>query len=42
VRHARPGDVFCTVHRDAINGVMMDILQHTEPYHVTKERIEEA
>jgi hypothetical protein len=42
VRRARPDDVFCTVHRDAINGVMMGILHHTEPYHVTKEQIEEA
>jgi len=42
VRRARPRDVFCTVHRDAINGVMMGILHHTEPYHVTKEQIEEA
>jgi hypothetical protein len=41
-RRARPDDVFCTVHRDAINGVMMGILHHTEPYHVTKEQIEEA
>lgn len=42
VRRARPGDLFCTVHRDAINGVMMGILHHTEPYHVTKEQIEKA
>ncbi len=42
VRRARPDDVFCTIHRDAINGVMMGILHHTEPYHVTKEQIEEA
>ncbi len=42
VRRARPDDVFCTVHRDAINGVMMGILHHTEPYHVTKEQVEEA
>jgi hypothetical protein len=42
VRRARPSDVFCTVHRDAINGVMMGILHRTEPYHVTKEEIEEA
>lgn len=41
-RTAGTGDMFCTVHRDAINGVMMGILHHTEPYHVTKEQIGEA
>jgi hypothetical protein len=42
VRRARAGDILCTVHRDAINGVMMGILHHSEPYHVNKEQIEEA
>jgi hypothetical protein len=41
-RRARPDDVFCTVHRDAINGVMMGVLHHTQPYHVTKEQTDEA
>ena len=41
-RGARAGDILCTVHRDAIDGVMMGILHHSEPYHVTKEQIEEA
>jgi len=42
VRNARAGDVFCSAHRDAINGAMMGILHHSEPYHVTKEAIKEA
>ena len=42
VRRARAGDVLCNAHRDAINGVTMGILHHSEPYHVTKQQIEEA
>jgi hypothetical protein len=42
LRRARRGDILCTVHRDAVNGVVMGILHHSEPYHATKEQIEEA
>jgi hypothetical protein len=42
VRRARAGDIFCTSHRDAINGVMMGILHHSEPYHVNQAQIEET
>jgi len=42
VLRACPDDLFCMVHRDAIDGVMMGIFHHIEPYNVTKEQIEEG
>jgi hypothetical protein len=42
VRQARAGDIFCTVHRGAIDGVVMGIHHHSEPYHVSKKQTEKA
>lgn len=41
-QHARPGDIFCAIRRDAIDGVMMGILHDGERHQVNKTQIEEA
>jgi hypothetical protein len=41
-RRTRRGDLFCTRHRDILNGAIMGALHATEPIHVDKTEIEKA